>query len=95
MYFLQRLFRKLTLISAGNFTASLPCFSCCMPWAFPIWAVLGITAAGMLSIASTLEPGAIIGEELFAALNKVPLTAIPLFILTGDVLVRTGISRKF
>ena len=61
----------------------------------PIWAVLGVTAVLMLALANSLDPGLIIGEDLFLALNKVPLTAIPLFILTGDVLVRTGISRKF
>ena len=61
----------------------------------PIWAVLGVTAVLMLELANSLDPGLIIGEDLFLALNKVPLTAIPLFILTGDVLVRTGISRKF
>ena len=60
----------------------------------PIWAVLGVTAVCMLAIADFLSPN-LIGEELFTGIDAFALTAIPLFILTGDVLVRTGISRKF
>jgi C4-dicarboxylate transporter DctM subunit len=34
-------------------------------------------------------------KALFLGIDHFALTAIPLFILTGDVLVRTGLSRKF
>jgi len=36
-----------------------------------------------------------VGESLFHGIDAFALTAVPLFILTGDVLVRTGLSRKF
>jgi C4-dicarboxylate transporter DctM subunit len=38
------------------------------------------------------QPG---GREAFLGIDAFALTAVPLFILTGDVLVRTGLSRKF
>ena len=37
----------------------------------------------------------LLGESLFDGIDHFALTAVPLFILTGDVLVRTGLSRKF
>jgi C4-dicarboxylate transporter DctM subunit len=40
-------------------------------------------------------PLALLGESLFHGIDAFALTAIPLFILTGDILVRTGLSRKF
>jgi C4-dicarboxylate transporter DctM subunit len=40
-------------------------------------------------------PLALLGESLFHGIDAFALTAVPLFILTGDVLVRTGLSRKF
>jgi tripartite ATP-independent transporter DctM subunit len=48
----------------------------------------------MLTISGAL-PLSLIGESLFDGIDAFALTAIPLFILTGDVLVRTGLSRKF
>ena len=40
-------------------------------------------------------PLSLVGESLFDGIDAFALTAVPLFILTGDVLVRTGLSRKF
>jgi C4-dicarboxylate transporter DctM subunit len=40
-------------------------------------------------------PLSLLGEKLFSGIDAFALTAVPLFILTGDVLVRTGLSRKF
>jgi C4-dicarboxylate transporter DctM subunit len=40
-------------------------------------------------------PMSLLGESLFDGIDHFALTAVPLFILTGDVLVRTGLSRKF
>ena len=37
----------------------------------------------------------LLGGSLFEGIDAFALTAVPLFILTGDVLVRTGLSRKF
>jgi len=60
----------------------------------PIWAAIGVTATLMLLWSGVL-PLSLLGETLFEGVDAFALTAIPLFILTGDVLVRTGLSRKF
>ena len=60
----------------------------------PIWAAIGASAISMLLLSGVL-PVSLLGESLFSGIDAFALTAIPLFILTGDVLVRTGLSRKF
>lgn len=60
----------------------------------PVWAVIGATAIAMLMWTDVL-PLSLLGESLFDGIDAFALTAVPLFILTGDVLVRTGLSRKF
>ncbi|MEM7777081.1 MAG: TRAP transporter large permease subunit, partial [Pseudomonadota bacterium] len=60
----------------------------------PVWAGIGATASLMLVLSGVL-PLSLLGETLFEGIDAFALTAIPLFILTGDVLVRTGLSRKF
>ncbi|MDA8870188.1 TRAP transporter large permease [Rhizobiaceae bacterium] len=60
----------------------------------PVWAAIGSAAIAMLVISEVL-PLALVGESLFDGIDAFALTAVPLFILTGDVLVRTGLSRKF
>ena len=60
----------------------------------PVWAAIGAAATAMLLISEVL-PLSLIGESLFDGIDHFALTAVPLFILTGDVLVRTGLSRKF
>jgi tripartite ATP-independent transporter DctM subunit len=62
--------------------------------AVPIWASIGVAAITMLLMSGDL-PLALVGESLFDGIDAFALTAVPLFILTGDVLVRTGLSRKF
>ena len=62
--------------------------------AIPIWAAIGAAAITMLLMSGAL-PLSLIGESLFHGIDHFALTAVPLFILTGDVLVRTGLSRKF
>ncbi len=62
--------------------------------AVPIWAVIGVAAISMLMLSGDL-PLSLVGESLFAGIDAFALTAVPLFILTGDVLVRSGLSRKF
>ncbi|MGR3570217.1 TRAP transporter large permease [Brevirhabdus sp.] len=62
--------------------------------AVPVWAAIGVAAIGMLVMSGDL-PLSLIGESLFDGIDAFALTAVPLFILTGDVLVRTGLSRKF
>ncbi|MDO6565166.1 TRAP transporter large permease [Amphritea sp. 1_MG-2023] len=61
--------------------------------AVPIWVVLGLGALGMLVMTEVL-PLSLFGEALFDGIDAFALIAIPLFILTGDVLVRTGLSNK-
>ena len=60
----------------------------------PVWAAIGAGAVTML-YASDVLPLSLLGESLFDGIDHFALTAVPLFILTGDVLVRTGLSRKF
>jgi tripartite ATP-independent transporter DctM subunit len=62
--------------------------------AVPVWASIGMAATMMLLMAGDLPLG-LLGESLFHGIDAFALTAVPLFILTGDVLVRTGLSRKF
>ena len=59
-----------------------------------IWAAIGGGAVAMLLVSGVL-PLSLLGESLFDGIDHFALTAVPLFILTGDVLVRTGLSRKF
>ncbi|MEO0992667.1 MAG: TRAP transporter large permease [Pseudomonadota bacterium] len=60
----------------------------------PVWAAIGAGAVTMLMVSEVL-PLSLLGESLFDGIDHFALTAVPLFILTGDVLVRTGLSRKF
>ncbi len=61
--------------------------------AIPIWVTLGVTAVGLLYFTDVL-PLSLFGEALFHGIDAFALIAIPLFILTGDVLVRSGLSGK-
>jgi C4-dicarboxylate transporter, DctM subunit len=61
--------------------------------AVPVWVSLGITALLILVLTGTL-PIELVGESVFHGLDAFALIAIPLFVLTGDVLVRTGLSVK-
>ena len=59
----------------------------------PVWVTLGIISVLILHFSGAL-PLSLLGEALFDGIDAFALIAIPLFILTGDVLVRTGLSRK-
>jgi tripartite ATP-independent transporter DctM subunit len=61
--------------------------------AVPIWVSLGFTSIALLMITDVL-PLSLFGEALFQGIDAFALIAIPLFILTGDCLVRTGLSNK-
>ncbi len=61
--------------------------------AVPVWVVLGLGSLAMLLMTEVL-PLSLFGEALFDGIDAFALIAIPLFILTGDVLVRTGLSNK-
>ncbi|MEM7224357.1 MAG: TRAP transporter large permease [Pseudomonadota bacterium] len=61
--------------------------------AVPVWAAIGVGAVVMLLVTDVL-PISLLGESLFDGIDHFALIAVPLFILTGDVLVRTGLSNK-
>lgn len=61
--------------------------------AVPVWVSLGFGAIGLL-IATGVLPLSLFGESLFHGIDAFALIAIPLYILTGDVLVRSGLSGK-
>ena len=83
-----------TVILGADFYIPVLVFVLFCALAIPIWAAIGATAISMLLLSGTL-PLSLVGESLFDGIDAFALTAIPLFILTGDVLVRTGLSRKF
>ena len=58
-----------------------------------IWVVVGLGALAMLYFTDVL-PLTLLGEALFDGIDSFALIAVPLFILTGDVLVRSGLSTK-
>lgn len=59
----------------------------------PIWIALGLSALLMLWLTDVL-PLSLLGESLFSGVNHYALIAIPLYLLTGDALVRAGLSKK-
>ncbi|MGB7184450.1 MAG: TRAP transporter large permease [Burkholderiaceae bacterium] len=59
----------------------------------PMWVSMGIGVIVLLLITEVL-PVALLGESLFEGIDAFALIAVPLFILTGDVLVRTGLSKR-
>ncbi|MBY5924351.1 MULTISPECIES: TRAP transporter large permease [unclassified Halomonas] len=59
----------------------------------PIWVAIGLGTLGMLTFTEAL-PLSVFGESLFEGINAFALIAVPLFILTGDALVRSGLSGK-
>lgn len=59
----------------------------------PMWVSMGIGVCLLLYFTGTL-PVALIGESLFQGMDAFALIAVPLFILTGDALVRTGLSNR-
>jgi len=57
----------------------------------PFWVSLGLGTAVMLATTSAL-PLTLIGEALFEGVDSFALIAIPLFILTGDIMVRSKLA---
>jgi len=83
-----------TLELGWDFYGSVILFVGLIALAVPVWAAIGAATICMLMISGAL-PLSLVGEKLFSGIDAFALTAVPLFILTGDVLVRTGLSRKF
>jgi len=61
--------------------------------AVPVWVALGFAAIGLL-LATGVLPLSLFGEALFDGIDAFALIAIPLYVLTGDVLVRSGLSAR-
>ena len=61
--------------------------------AVPVWVSIGLGTLGML-VWSGVLPLTLLGEAVFDGIDAFALIAVSLFILTGDVLVRTGLSTK-
>ncbi len=59
----------------------------------PFWVSLGLGTVAMLASTGVL-PLTLIGEALFEGVDSFALIAIPLFILTGDVMVRSGLAYR-
>ncbi len=61
--------------------------------AVPFWVVLGVGTVALLLTTDAL-PLSLLGEALFDNVDSFALIAIPLFILTGDVMVRSKLAYK-
>ncbi len=59
----------------------------------PFWVGLGLGTALLLTTTGAL-PLTLIGEALFDGVDSFALIAIPLFVLTGDVMVRSGLAHR-
>jgi C4-dicarboxylate transporter, DctM subunit len=59
----------------------------------PFWVSMGLGTVAMLWATQAL-PLTLIGEALFEGVDSFALIAIPLFVLTGDAMVRTGLGEK-
>ncbi|WP_425093411.1 TRAP transporter large permease [Tropicimonas sp. S265A] len=83
-----------TVVLGWDFYGPVIMFVALVALAVPVWAAIGASAILMLLWSGAL-PLSLVGERLFSGIDAFALTAVPLFILTGDALVRTGLSRKF
>jgi tripartite ATP-independent transporter DctM subunit len=83
-----------SVVLGWDFYGPIILFVLLVALAVPVWAAIGAAAISMLVWSGALPLG-LVGEKLFSGIDFFALTAVPLFILTGDVLVRTGLSRKF
>jgi C4-dicarboxylate transporter, DctM subunit len=61
--------------------------------AVPFWVALGLGTVALLLVTNAL-PLSLLGEALFQGVDSFALIAIPLFVLTGDVMVRSGLAYK-
>jgi len=59
----------------------------------PFWISMGLGTVAML-VSTQALPLTLVGEALFEGVDSFTLIAIPLFVLTGDAMVRTGLGEK-
>ncbi len=89
----QYLMQESTLQLGWEFYVPLMGMILMIALAVPVWVALGLGSVAMLVLTEVL-PLSLVGESLFDGIDAFALIAVPLFILTGDVLVRTGLSDK-
>jgi len=60
-----------------------------------VWVAVALATLGFVAIVAslTLPPGAILATAMWQQLNSWDLTALPMFILMGDILFRTRLSE--
>lgn len=85
---------QFTIDLGWDFYGPLIVFFLLIALGVPIWACIGVASIGILYFSGAL-PVSLVGESLFSGIDHFALTAVPLFILTGDALVRTGLSKRF
>ena len=61
--------------------------------AVPFWVAVGLGTVALLLKTGAL-PLSLLGEALVQGVDSFALIAIPLFVLTGDVMVRSGLAYK-
>jgi len=61
--------------------------------AVPFWVSIGLGTIALL-VTTGAMPLSLLGEALFQGVDSFALIAIPLFVLTGDVMVRSGLAYK-
>ena len=59
----------------------------------PFWVSLGLGTVALLASTDAL-PLTLVGEALFEGVDSFALIAIPLFVLTGDIMVRSGLAYR-
>jgi tripartite ATP-independent transporter DctM subunit len=64
-----------------------------LAFAVPFWVAIGLGTIALLLGTGAL-PLSLLGEALFQGVDSFALIAIPLFVLTGDVMVRSGLAHK-
>jgi C4-dicarboxylate transporter, DctM subunit len=74
-------------------TLSLVFMFALLALAVPFWVVLGTGTVALLLTTGAM-PLSLLGEALFDNVDSFALIAIPLFILTGDVMVRSKLAYK-
>ena len=89
----QYLMQQEEIILGWGFFVPLAMMVVLILMAARIWVVIGIGSFAMLLFTGVLPP-TLLGEALFDGVDSFALIAVPLFILTGDILVRTGLSGK-
>ncbi|MEP7062317.1 MAG: TRAP transporter large permease [Betaproteobacteria bacterium] len=62
-------------------------------FAVPFWVAVGLGTVALL-VGTGALPLSLLGETLFQGVDSFALIAIPLFVLTGDVMVRSGLAYK-